>query len=469
MISALLFFAVIYFKNLKTLRFSTLIKDNGFLSEWLANNRLLRPIAIMQSDRIKSPFAAGLIKPRIILPKSLDMNDKQLLNYVLTHEHYHIKRFDAFWKLLLLLAVCVHWFNPMMWIMFVLANRDLELTCDEAVIHRFGATTKKDYAYMLIGLAEQGGKFAPLYNSFSKNSIEERIVSIMTTKRKSFVSIALAVVIVATLTVGTLTVFAAENARSRLSAMLEEANVEIVPYEFRERLTIPDNDITHSRDIDPDVYAWIRENPLGTLFLTADPNYMFLDPEVYALIQAGAEWAVILDFLIERSIAHLQNNGVDIRRTTQTENVAPHGSVVPQGQTPPARDDIISRIAPVYDGLGRELANRVQPINGDILSQWDSNNPFAPIPVGEPIVPDADLPFCLEFGCAADSAVFVPVVPLGFAAAVSGLVLVTGVDCAVVSVGFAVVDSFDCPAPIGAFDVPLSASLAMISASNFCP
>ena len=93
--------------------------------------------------------------------------------------------------------------------MFVLANRDLELTCDEAVIHRFGATTKKAYAYMLIGMAEQKGKFAPLYSGFSKNATQERIVSIMKVKKSSIVSVALAFVLVATLGVGALSVFAA--------------------------------------------------------------------------------------------------------------------------------------------------------------------------------------------------------------------------------------------------------------------
>ena len=211
MVAAFIFFAVIFIKNHRTLRFATLIKDNDFLYKWLAEHRHIRPIAIMQSDRITSPFAIGVIKPRIILPKSMDMNDRQLLDYVLAHEYFHIKRFDAFWKMLLLLAVCVHWFNPFVWVMFVLANRDLELTCDEAVIRRFGATTKKAYAYMLISMAKQKGKFAPLYSGFSKNAVQERIVSIMKVKKSSVISVALAVVLVAMLGFGALTSVFAVN------------------------------------------------------------------------------------------------------------------------------------------------------------------------------------------------------------------------------------------------------------------
>ena len=208
MVAMVAFFAVIFIKNHRTLRFATLMKDNDFLNKWLAEHRHIRPIAIMQSDRIESPFAVGIIKPRIILPKSMDMNDRQILDYVLAHEYFHIKRFDALWKMLLLLAVCIHWFNPLVWLMFLLANRDLELTCDEAVIHRFGATTKKAYAHMLIDMAEQRGKFAPLYSGISKNAIQERIVSIMKVKKASIISVALAVVLVAVLGIGALSIFA---------------------------------------------------------------------------------------------------------------------------------------------------------------------------------------------------------------------------------------------------------------------
>jgi hypothetical protein len=208
MFSAFIFFAVIYCRNHKGLRYATAIRDNDFLNEWLAEHKLLRPITIMQSDRIISPLAVGVFKPRIILPKSVNMNDKQLLDYVLTHEYFHIKRCDAIWKMVLLSALCVHWFNPMVWLMFVLASRDLELTCDEAVIYRFGATTKKAYAYMLIGMAEHRGSFAPLYNGFSRNATEERIESIMKIKRPS----TLAIVIAALLVVGATTVFAATAA-----------------------------------------------------------------------------------------------------------------------------------------------------------------------------------------------------------------------------------------------------------------
>jgi len=209
MVTLIIFFAVLYFKSHRPLRFATLICDDDFVSEWLATHRIMRPLAIVQSDRILTPLAAGLIKPRIILPKCMDLSDRELLSHVLTHEYYHIKRFDALWKLLLVLAVCIHWFNPLVWVMFVLASRDLELTCDELVIRHFGAEKKAAYAYSIIGMAEQRSKFASLlYNGFSKNAAVERIESIMKMKRKSIISLSVAVVMVTVLAIGTLTAFA---------------------------------------------------------------------------------------------------------------------------------------------------------------------------------------------------------------------------------------------------------------------
>lgn len=96
------------------------------------------------------------------------------------------------------------WFNPFAWVMFALANRDIELSCDETVVRTFGETIKSAYALTLIGLEEKKSRLTPLVNNFSKNAIEERIVSIMKIKKTSLLGIFLAF----TLVVGTVTVFA---------------------------------------------------------------------------------------------------------------------------------------------------------------------------------------------------------------------------------------------------------------------
>jgi len=212
MVFAFIFFAVIYIKNHKKLRFATRLNHNKFLTDWLSDNKLRRPITIMVSDRINTPLAVGIFRHKIILPRSMDMENTQLLNYVLSHEYHHIKRFDALWKLLLVFALCVHWFNPLVWVMFVLVNRDLELTCDETVIRRYGIGTRTDYAYTLIHLAETQKNFTPLYNGFNKNATEERIISIMKTKKKSLASVLVACMFTAVLTACGMVSFSAAEA-----------------------------------------------------------------------------------------------------------------------------------------------------------------------------------------------------------------------------------------------------------------
>jgi beta-lactamase regulating signal transducer with metallopeptidase domain len=281
MVAAFIIFAAMYFRNHRELRFSTNINSNDFLNEWLDEHRLLRPITIAQSDRTMTSLAVGLIKPRIILPRSMGMNDKRLLGYVLTHEYYHIKRCDALWKLLLTFALCVHWFNPMVWVMFILVNRDLELACDEMVIRRFGMETKTAYAYTLIGLAEQRSKFAPLYNGFSRNAAEERIVSIMKIKRHSALAIVIAVLLIA----GATTAFAAATATTA-----EQEQGEKFDLRTKERVDLE----TSADDSDPvtldksggviaynDISTLKRDDGSGTEVIigeTADPNdVLFFD------------------------------------------------------------------------------------------------------------------------------------------------------------------------------------------------
>ena len=95
-------------------------------------------IVIRRSDRISSPLTFGVLRPVILLPKSTDWSDEDALRFVLEHEFVQVRHFDALFKLALVAAVCIHWCNPLVWAMYILANRDIDLSCDEAVIRRFG-------------------------------------------------------------------------------------------------------------------------------------------------------------------------------------------------------------------------------------------------------------------------------------------------------------------------------------------
>lgn len=192
-------FTVSYFKCRKEFKTSLPVR-NEYTQKWINEHQILRSIEIRQSDRISTPLTYGVFHPVILLPKTVDRIDRKSLDYILAHEYVHIRRFDTVTKLIATFALCLHWFNPGVWVMYVLANRDIELSCDEAVIRLFGESTRSSYAMAIIQMAEVKSGITPLCSNFSKNAIEERIVAIMKFKKSSFIALALACALV--LTVG---------------------------------------------------------------------------------------------------------------------------------------------------------------------------------------------------------------------------------------------------------------------------
>ena len=198
------YFAVCYVRARRRFRCSS--PDNTpAVRQWLAGQRLRRPLEVRQSTLVSSPLTYGILRPVILLPEDMGRDDEAALTYVLTHEFVHIRRFDAVAKLVFVAVLCVHWFNPLVWVMYVLANRDLELSCDERVMDTLGGREKASYALTLINMEETRSRCFSLYNHFSKLAIEERIEAIMKYKKTSILALALA----AALVVGATTAFAA--------------------------------------------------------------------------------------------------------------------------------------------------------------------------------------------------------------------------------------------------------------------
>ena len=176
------FFAISYIRCHMEFQTSIPVR-NEFTVRWLRCHRLKRTIQIRQSDRISAPLTYGIVKPVILMPKKTDWENRQQLEYILLHEYTHICRFDMVMKLVATLALCFHWFNPFVWAMYILFNRDIELSCDESVVRQFGESAKAVYARTLITMEEKKSGLTPLCNSFSRNAIEERITAIMKTKK----------------------------------------------------------------------------------------------------------------------------------------------------------------------------------------------------------------------------------------------------------------------------------------------
>lgn len=160
-----------------------------------ANRSLHRTVRVRVSDRIAAPLTYGLFRPVILLPRSMDMRDETVLGFVLTHELAHIRRFDAFRKPALAAVACLHWFDPLVWVMLALAGRDMERACDRAVIDAFGPDARHSYARALLDMEARRG-VPTAASGFSRNAIEERIYSIMKTRKRSFLSGVLALALV---------------------------------------------------------------------------------------------------------------------------------------------------------------------------------------------------------------------------------------------------------------------------------
>ena len=123
-------------------------------------------------DHIDTPFAAGILRPRIYLPSDLPEDQRA---YIVAHERYHIRRLDLVTRGLSFAALCLHWFNPLVWLAFVLSGRDMEMSCDEAVIRRLGPNIRRAYSQSLLNLAAGGRMFHGALLAFGEGNTGGRI------------------------------------------------------------------------------------------------------------------------------------------------------------------------------------------------------------------------------------------------------------------------------------------------------
>ncbi len=159
----LIYGIVSYIKLKMKISDSILVKDN-----------------IYHSDRIESPFVCGFIKPKIYLPYGLD---EVTLACVLQHEKTHIKYADHIIKALSFIVLCVHWFNPLVWVAYFLLCKDVELSCDESVIKKYDNNQCKQYAKALLELGVHNVKFTACPVAFGEVSIKTRIKSVINYKK----------------------------------------------------------------------------------------------------------------------------------------------------------------------------------------------------------------------------------------------------------------------------------------------
>lgn len=162
----LLYSAISYWRLRRRVREAVILRDN-----------------IYQSENAGSPFVLGIIQPKIYLPYSVDSG---ALAYVIAHEQAHIRRGDHWWKPLGFLLLTVHWFNPLLWLGYILLCRDIELACDEKVIREMGSEQRADYTQALVSCSVSRRSIAACPLAFGEVGIKERVKSVMNYKKPAF-------------------------------------------------------------------------------------------------------------------------------------------------------------------------------------------------------------------------------------------------------------------------------------------
>ncbi|MBE6610168.1 MAG: hypothetical protein E7634_05835 [Ruminococcaceae bacterium] len=174
-IAALLVYtAVSYLRLKRKIGTAVLIRDN-----------------IYKSENIASPFVLGLIKPKIYLPFNMSEKDA---SHVIAHENAHIRRKDYLWKPIGFLLLTLHWFNPLMWLGYILLCRDIELACDEKVIGQLDRDARADYTEALLSCSVSRRMIAACPLAFGEVGVKERIRSVLSYKKPAFWIIIIAVV-----------------------------------------------------------------------------------------------------------------------------------------------------------------------------------------------------------------------------------------------------------------------------------
>ena len=135
---------------------------------------------VYRADYIDTPFVMGILSPKIYLPSDVPTNERK---YIIAHERHHISRFDHIIKLLAYSALCIHWFNPLVWAAFILAGKDMEMSCDEAVIRKMGSQIRADYSASLLRLATHKKIIAGMPLAFGEGDTKGRVMNMAKWKK----------------------------------------------------------------------------------------------------------------------------------------------------------------------------------------------------------------------------------------------------------------------------------------------
>ncbi|NEU31931.1 hypothetical protein GN156_14250 [bacterium LRH843] len=248
------------------------------LTKQLKSSQLIKN-NIFEAKNLKTPFVLGLIRPKIYLPSGLNVEERV---YILLHEQTHINRKDHIIKVLAFIILSIHWFNPLVWIAFMLMSTDMELSCDERVLKEIKDDIRKPYANSLLSLAT--GKYflngSPL--AFGEGNVKGRINNVLNYKRPKFWILFLSIVIVAVVVIGLM-------ANPKQSNIITESLVGYIVLEENtlsldevEVVTMEDEDWIAELGLDEGdmpngYYIYNADVEKQTFELTNETTYTFVD------------------------------------------------------------------------------------------------------------------------------------------------------------------------------------------------
>lgn len=246
---------------------------------------------IFEAKNLKTPFVLGIVKPKIYLPVGLNVEER---SYILLHEQTHIHRKDHIIKVLAFLILSTHWFNPLVWIAFMLMSTDMELSCDERVLKEMNEYIKKPYANSLLSLATGRHILNGSPLAFGERNVKGRIKNVLNYKKPRFWVIVLSAIIATAVGIGLLANPDSSNPGSLVKNdvdssmpklipgyMVMEDNslyldeVEIIKIEDKER--IEELELKQNADMPNGYYIYNAEIEKQTFEITSETTYTFVD------------------------------------------------------------------------------------------------------------------------------------------------------------------------------------------------
>ncbi len=277
---------------------------------------------IYELENLKTPFVMGVFKPLIYLPMNLDEEEK--IN-IIKHEQIHIKRKDHIIKIFAFILLILHWFNPLVWISFVLMNTDMELSCDEKVIKELGGDIRKSYATSLVTLAtEKHINSCPI--AFSEGNVEGRVKNVLNYKKKPVILTVIVSLVV--IIVGAMLLF---NPMQAKSMAISYKSVDNTGYGFTvydENITNYAYEVYNSKEVSNISYVDLDSMEKYGVYFDGDEinNYAYYydkERDMAFISEEGVYYSVTTDFAeyvndyATKENIHASNSDADLPLTKQ--------------------------------------------------------------------------------------------------------------------------------------------------------